>query len=126
MRAKLISACLSATVLLFAFFAEAGCYINLSVENMGKNILAIDNVDSKARIKGLAWRKLSRGGWNFNRVAPGQKKQGVYEASGKCGKRREYRIVYFCLGSNGNVISKESKYSPVNTSRNVHMNLPGC
>ena len=106
------------TLLIASYSAQAGCRINLSVQNTSNSTVRVNNDyflnESSVRNPAGSWRALEKGKWHDGQyqliLNPGVKKSDVYQAAFKCNKKRRYRIAYKC-GQNGN----RTKYYPSST-----------
>jgi hypothetical protein len=96
--------------------ANAGCQINIFVENTG--IYAVDvrtgTNGTGVKTKGGSWRKLTSGNWRLmgdETIEAGEQRGNRYNAVFGCGKNRRYRIKYYCKGG-ANERSHFTSYYP--------------
>jgi hypothetical protein len=86
----------SATMGLWPTQAQAGCKLNLAIQNTGKNKLKVNSAASKVKKKAGTWRRLYRGDWNVGYVNPGKTVTDVYKAGFGCATSRKFQIHYGC------------------------------
>ena len=78
--------------------AQAGCNLNISVENKSKQSIRI--AEAKVKIKAGLWKKMKY--WDPAQeeiwLKPGEKSGDGYRADFNCGAKRRYQVRYQCLG----------------------------
>jgi len=77
--------------------AQAGCNMNLIVENKGQNTIFLDKKKSKVKTHSGLWKSLFNAGWDPpNNVRPGMSVGDNWHATYGCMNRRKYQITYSC------------------------------
>lgn len=96
--------------------AEAGCQIQISVQNVS-NVRDAD-VRGEAKSKGGSWRKMHKGNWGSrygSEIHPGRTMTDIYSAAFGCGKKRRYKFVFQCQRPNSSIGPFVTKYYPSRT-----------